>query len=84
MILQLLFELFFGIANMILDLIPTITLPDGFTNMLESVSNLFSLVNYFLPVSTILVCLGVIFLVDNIKLIMSVLNWLISKIPTIS
>lgn len=84
MILQLLFELFFGIANLFLDLIPTITLPDGFTNMLESVSNLFSLVNYFLPVSTILVCLGVIFLVDNIKLIMSVLNWLISKIPTIS
>lgn len=84
MILQLLFELFFGIANLFLDLIPTITLPDGFINMLESVSNLFSLVNYFLPVSTILVCLGVIFLVDNIKLIMSVLNWLISKIPTIS
>lgn len=84
MILQMLFELFFGIANLILELIPTITLPTNFTTMLENVSYIFSLANYFLPVSTILVCLAVIFLVDNIKLIMSVLNWLISKIPTIS
>lgn len=84
MILELLIRLFFGLGNMLLSLIPTISLPDGFFNVIADISYFFSMANYFLPVQTILICFSIIFLVDNIKLIMSILNWLISKIPTIS
>lgn len=84
MILELLIRLFFGIVNMILALIPSVTLPTGFEGMFADVAYLFSFGTYFLPVGTIVTCLTLIFLVDNIKFIMSIINWIIAKIPTIS
>lgn len=84
MILELLINLFFGIVKLLLSLIPKIELPQGFIGFFGDASYLISFASYFLPISTILACIGVIFIVDNIKLLMSIFNWIISKIPTIS
>ena len=84
MILEGLIRLFFGLVDLVISLIPKITLPDNLSGMLADVTYLFSFATYFLPVGTITACLGIIFMVDNVKFLMSIFNWIISKIPTIS
>lgn len=84
MILKLLITLFFGIITLLLNMIPKIELPEGFSSFFSDAGYLISFASYFLPIPTILACIGVIFIVDNIKLLMSIFNWIISKIPTIS
>lgn len=84
MIIEGLIKLLFGVVNMLLSLIPKIELPDGFISLFDDSVYLLSFATYFLPVQTILTCLTVIFIVDNVKLFVSIFNWIISKIPTIS
>ncbi|MEK5234096.1 hypothetical protein MHB42_20620 [Lysinibacillus sp. FSL K6-0232] len=84
MILELVIRLFFGIVTLLLSLIPKIELPQNFLSFMGDASYLISFASYFLPIPTILACIAVIFVVDNIKLLMSIFNWIISKIPTIS
>lgn len=84
MILELLLKLVFGVINLLLALVPTISLPVGFTSLLSTATDFLAMGSYFLPVASVVGCFTLIFIVDNIKFIMSIVNWLISKIPTIS
>lgn len=84
MILELLLRLIFGLVTGLLSLIPKIELPANFINLMDDGIYLLSFASYFIPVGTILSCLTVIFVVDNVKLFVSLFNWIISKIPTIS
>lgn len=82
MILELLFELVFGLIDLILGLIPTIDLnfsmPDTtfFREML-------GLSDYFFPVGTMISCIGVIIAVQNISFILKIFNYIYKKIPFI-
>lgn len=84
MILELLIRLFFGIVDLVISLIPQVELPAGVTEGISDLSYLFSFATYFIPVGTVLGCITLIFLIDNIKFLVSIFNWIISKIPTIS
>lgn len=84
MILEGIVRLFFGLANMLLSFIPKIEAPEGLLSLAGDAAALFSYASYFLPLPTIAICLTTIFVIDNIKLIVSIFNWIISKIPTIS
>lgn len=84
MILEGIIKLFLGMVNGLMSIIPTIKLPDGFLALLGDVNYIFSLAAYFLPIPTILICVSVILIIDNIKFLMSIFNWIISKIPTIN
>lgn len=82
MIIELLFELIFGLVDLILSLIPTIDLnfsmPDTtfFKEML-------GLADYFFPVGTMISCIGVIIAVQNISFILKIFNYIYKKIPFI-
>lgn len=82
MIIELLFELIFGLVDLILSLIPTIDLnfsmPDTtfFREML-------GLADYFFPVGTMISCIGVIIAVQNISFILKIFNYIYKKIPFI-
>lgn len=82
MIVELLFELIFGLVDLILSLIPTIDLnfsmPDTtfFREML-------GLADYFFPVGTMISCIGVIIAVQNISFILKIFNYIYKKIPFI-
>lgn len=82
MIVELLFELIFGLVDLILSLIPTIDLnfsmPDTtfFREML-------GLADYFFPVGTMITCIGVIIAVQNISFILKIFNYIYKKIPFI-
>lgn len=82
MIIELLFELIFGLVDLILSLIPTIDLnfsmPDTtfFREML-------GLADYFFPVGTMISCIAVIIAVQNISFILKIFNYIYKKIPFI-
>ena len=84
MILEGLIRLFFGIIDLVISLIPKVELPSGVSAGISDLSYLISFATYFIPVGTILSCITLIFLIDNIKFLVSIFNWIISKIPTIS
>lgn len=81
MILQLLFETIFGLINTLINLIPTITLPESFTVGMSDVAELVSVMSYFLPLGTLTLCLSVIFILQNARFIVSIFNFIIRKIP---
>lgn len=82
MIIELLFNLIFGLVDLILSLIPSIELdismPDTtfFREML-------GLSDYFFPVGTLISCIGVIILVQNINFVFKIFNYIWKKIPFI-
>lgn len=84
MILEMLIKLIFGVVNLLLALLPEIKLPESFGSYISDSVYLLSFASYFLPIPTILACISVIVIVDNVKLFVSIFNWIISKIPTIS
>lgn len=84
MIIEALCMLIFGLVTLLLNMIPSISLPDGFALIFDDIAYLISGANFFLPIPTILLCFTTIFLVDNAKFLMSIFNWIISKIPGIN
>lgn len=84
MILELLINLFFGLVNMLLNLIPDITLPSGFINGFSSVRDLMEYASYLIPIGVFVSCLSVFFILHNITMIISIFNWIIRKIPGVS
>lgn len=84
MIIELLLKFLFGIVDSLINLIPTITLPDSFVNGLSDVAYLISVISYFLPFKTIVLCLSVIFILQNAKFFVSVFNFIVRKIPGIN
>lgn len=84
MIVQLLLELIFGFVKTLINLIPTLSVPVGFSAAVTDVTYLISIVAYFLPLGTITICLSLIFVIQNAKLFISLFNFVIRKIPGIS
>lgn len=84
MILELLISLLFGVAAAVINLIPDISLDSGFMSGFSSVRYLMELTSYLLPIGTFIACLSVFFLLHNMTLILSILNWIIRKIPGVS
>lgn len=84
MILEALLRLFLSIADTLVSLIPTVTLPDGLLSGISDVTYVTSQFGYFLPIGTLMICLTFIFLLDNIKFVINLFNFIVRKIPTIS
>lgn len=84
MIVQLLFEVIFGLVETLINMIPTITLPDSFVVGMSDVTALVSVFAYFVPLGTLSLCLSVIFVLQNARFIVSIFNFIIRKIPGLS
>lgn len=82
MIIELLFNLIFGLVNLILSLIPEINfsfdLPDT-----TSFREFLGLADYFFPVSTLVMALGVLIAVQNTQFVLKIFNFIYKKIPFI-
>lgn len=83
MILDLLLTLVFAIASFILNLIPDLEFDTNFYLAFESVGNVMNGASYILPMGTFYLCMSVFFLLHNTTFIISIVNWIIRKIPTI-
>jgi hypothetical protein len=86
MIIQLALAPIFLVIGWLLFLIPAIdyTLPTSFMDSYQGLIDLLHKSSFFLPVSSIAVIFSVMVLFYSVRFVISVVNWIIGKIPTIS
>lgn len=84
MLLELLINLFFGLAKMIITLLPDLSLQPGSLNILADIAQIMDGASYVLPMGTFLFCLSVFFVLHNATFFLSILNWIIRKIPGVA
>lgn len=84
MIVECLCIVFFGLANLLLGILPTFPSFETLNVSIASVLYVFGLVNNFVSVSLLGNCLLIILIVCNIRFVWSILMWLVRKIPFIS
>lgn len=84
MLLEAFLKLIFGLVDLLVAAIPTIELPQEFFLGMEDVTAFIAELSYVLPVNTFLMCLSVIFILQNARLFVSIFNFIIRKIPTVN
>lgn len=84
MITEVLFSLLFGIINSLVSFFPLITIPSAIIGGIAGFSELMVKICSFMPVGAFVVCVGWMFVLYNFKFVMSLINWVIRKIPSIS
>lgn len=84
MLVEALLRLVFGLVDLLIAAIPTIELPQEFFLGMEDVAAFVAQLSYVLPVNTFLMCLSVIFILQNARLFVSIFNFIIRKIPTVN
>lgn len=84
MIVEFLCNIFFGLANLIVGVLPTFP---SFSNLNANLQPFFTVVravNSFIDLRVLGSCLLTILIVLNIKFIWSIFMWLVRKIPGVS
>lgn len=86
MLTETLILLLFGIIKVLLALIPNLvlTLPQEILGGIAGFVELLGGITFFFPVSTFIACSVWIFALYNFEFLMSVINWIIRKIPGLS
>jgi hypothetical protein len=84
LITELLLSLVKSLVLAILSIIPVLSVPAGLLGSVAGFIELLVEASIFLPVGTIIICIGWFIALYNLNFIMSIVNWVIRKIPTIS
>lgn len=84
MLIDLILTVVIGILNVLMSIVPDITLNADFINGFESVAYLMGLMAYVVPMKVFLGCLSVFFMLQNVSFMIMIANWLIRKIPSIN
>lgn len=82
MIIQVIVNLFFGLFDFLLDLIPTIKFDIGFSP-LETLSLYIGYVGNLLDMRAVSACLAIYFVISHIGFVVRLFNFIIRKIPGI-
>ena len=84
MITELILDAIYSLIESILNIIPEFTLGDDFIGGLASIGELLNNVNWVVPTQTVYTIMSLWFLYHLLEGTVSLANWLIRKIPTIS
>lgn len=84
MIIEWLCNVFFGVANLLLSLLPTFPSFKSLNVSFAPLLYIFGLVNNFVSVSLLGNCLFIVLVIYNIRFVWSIFMWLVRKIPFIS
>ena len=86
MLITLFLDLTYGIVSSFLSLFPTAdtTLLANITAAVGAASGYLAAVSSFVPVSTLLIIVGLFLTIEVFILLIKIINWIIRKIPTIS
>lgn len=84
MIVELVCNVFFGVAGFILSVIPAFPSFEKLNASLSPIFYVLKLINMFVSVKAAGVCCLIVLVVYNIKFIWSICMWLIRKIPGVS
>ena len=84
MITEAILNLIYSLIMSILDIIPEFQLGQDFIGGLASIGELLNKVNWVVPTQTLFTIISLWFLFHLLEGAVSLANWLIRKIPTIS
>lgn len=84
MILELLADIFFGLVQFVIDLLPDINISIGVVNGFSELVKWFGYIDTFIPLSAIVACISIVIVVDNASFFMKIFNFIVRKIPGIS
>lgn len=80
----MIFELIFGLVDILISAIPSVDFVGELDLQVAAIQDIVNIVAIFLPVKAIASCLFVILALDNARFVMSILNFIIRKIPGVS
>lgn len=83
MILELLFNLIFGVLNFFINLIPTFDLSAFTLGAISGLMELFWTVEFFLPISVLVVGFGVYATLEVTLWSLYALNWVVHRLPVV-
>lgn len=84
MILELLADIFFGLVQFVIDLLPDINISIGVVDGFSELVKWFGYIDTFIPLSAIVACISIVIVVDNASFFMKIFNFIVRKIPGIS
>lgn len=84
MITQIILFPFFALVKAFLVLIPVISVPSGFILGFDTFFTVLATAGYFLPLNTISILLSFFIIWYGFVFVVSGVNWIIGKIPTLS
>ena len=73
-------EAIINIVSLVIDMLPIIDVPSGFDKAFEWLGNVIGFINIFLPIQSLAVIIGLIILVRNFNIVLSVVMWVLRKI----
>jgi len=85
MISEFLIAMIFGLISDLLQLLPDMSFAtDGFSSAFSTIAGVLSLAGYFMPLDTLGIVLSIGLSFYAFQFFVSLINWVIRKIPTIS
>lgn len=84
MIFEALVNIIFGFATLVIEMIPDISLGSNFYAAFGSVYDVMNGASYILPTGTMFLCTTVYFVLHNTTFVISIINWIIRKIPGVN
>lgn len=82
MITEKILNMIFNLVDSIANLIPNLSI--NLVGSLAGLIEIFSLSSFFIPWGTIIQCMIAAFALYNLSNVMSLVNWIIKKIPGLS
>ena len=83
MITELIVNILLGIVDGLLMFLPVLAIPSDFLSGIGGIIELLAVGSYFVPIGTMQLALIVFISFHSMEFIITVINWLIGKIPTI-
>jgi hypothetical protein len=84
MLANAIIDIFYRIAQKVLNLIPDVSISDNISSAVATASQYISALNTIAPVNTLIAIIGIFLTLELIMLTIKIINWFIRKIPTIS
>lgn len=84
MIVEMISDIFFGLVNLVVGLIPDISISGDIMGGFSALASFTGYVSDILNIPIILSCISITILIDNASFIVKIFNFIIRKIPGVS
>lgn len=84
MIVQFFLEIVFGLLATFINFFPALVIPTDLLGSLAGFIELLAITSFFMPIGIFQLCLIIFIAFHGMEFIISVVNWIIGKIPTIT
>ena len=84
MIIEMITDIFFGLVNLVISLIPDISISGDILGGFSALASFTGYISDVVNIPIILSCISLTILIDNASFIIKIFNFIIRKIPGVS